>query len=102
MGHWDGLAVLTQAFEVELDCLPNEPEHLVLCFAHGNTSGQIGNICPDRCLTLLKNHEVFHVVQSFFNSACFQMLPSVPTGMSTLIFPATVTVPGFVGCLNCR
>jgi hypothetical protein len=30
------------------------------------------------------------------------MLPSVPGGMSSLGFPATVTRPGFDGCLNCR
>jgi hypothetical protein len=29
--------------------------------------------------------------------ACFSALLSVPGGTSTLGFPATVTVPGFVG-----
>ena len=32
----------------------------------------------------------------FLSPACFSALLSVPGGMSTLGFPATVTVPGFV------
>jgi hypothetical protein len=38
-----------------------------------------------------------HGLAHFLSPACFSALLRVPGGMSTLGFPATVTVPGFVG-----
>ena len=37
----------------------------------------------------------------FFSSDCLKILFNVPGARSSLGFPATVTRPGFEGCLNC-
>ena len=46
-------------------------------------------------------HSAWHLPY-FFQPACLKTLFNVPGGRSSLGFPATVTRPGFVVCLNCR
>src|SRR3990170_2899207 len=56
-------------------------------------------------LSPLDDHHVTrhcHPYFSFERPACFSMAFNVPGGTSRLGLPATVTVPGLLGCLYCR
>ena len=94
---WNGMTVFAQAFNVKFDGLTNELEYLITRFAGGNTPGQVGYIGTERGRALLDDDKVLHGLPHFLSPACFSALFKVPGGMSTLGFPATVTVPGFVG-----
>src|SRR5437667_3564068 len=55
--------------------------------------------------TRLAHHHVTHHRHphfSFLRPACLSMAFNVPGGTSRLGLPATVTVPGLLGCLSCR
>lgn len=83
---------------MKFDSFANELHRLISRVSDRDTAGEIRNVRSDGGLTLFENDDVFHALpQSFFNPACFQMLPSVPIGTSMLNLPATVTVPGFDG-----
>ncbi|OGA31479.1 MAG: hypothetical protein A3F75_14595 [Betaproteobacteria bacterium RIFCSPLOWO2_12_FULL_64_23] len=91
-------ALLLQIFEMELNGFPNERKHLFLCFPGSDATRKVWNMCSVRGRAFFNDYEVSHKNHScFFKPACFSALFNVPGGMSTLGFPDTVTVPGFVG-----
>lgn len=99
-GSGRGEAVLLHAFEMELNCLADQPPD-----AHGGArrraAGQIWNVRGVPVACSLDDDGVLHC--SFLSRpACFQMLFRVPDARSALGLPATVTRPGFSGCLNWR
>lgn len=103
MWLWDGFSVLAKALNMQFDRLANERNRFFVRLTNCHAPRKIRHIRAEGCIALLNNHDVFHgLAYFFFKPACFQMLASVPTGTSTLGLPATVTVPGFVGCLNWR
>src|SRR2546422_3010020 len=59
---------------------------------------------PTRLASLNDHHVAHHRHPhfSFLRPACFSMAFNVPGGTSRLGLPATVTVPGLLGCLYCR
>ena len=61
---------------MEFDGFSNELESFVFRFGDGHTTGKIGDVRAHRRFALFKDDDVFDAVhQSFFNPACFQMLP---------------------------
>jgi hypothetical protein len=76
--------------------------HLSLDFvarvAGGDATGKIWGICREASPRPFDDNQVFHG----FNPACLRTLFNVPGATSSPGFPATVTRPGFVACLNCR
>ena len=63
-----------------------------------NTARKIRNVRPIGTWALFDNNKVTHTLHlSFLSPACLIALFNVPGGMSTFGFPATVTVPFFVG-----
>ena len=99
MWRRDSLTVFAEALDMDLDCLADQLHSLITALTHRNTARKIRDVGTKGCFSLLDDHNIFHGLhpQGFFNPACFQMLPSVPVGTSTLKLPATVTVPGFDG-----
>jgi len=79
---------------MKLDSLANERKDFSLRLTRGNAPGKIGNVCPIGGGAFFNDNQVAHLSYSyFFSPACFNALFKVPGGMSTLGFPATVTVP---------
>lgn len=99
----DRLAVLAETHKVELDRLPHKRQTLVLVLGDSDTAGQVGT--PRAVATSLATFDDDRVRTHSGPPrmpACLRMFRSVPVGTSVLGLPATVTVPGFAGCLNCR
>ncbi len=102
-GFGNRQAVFPHAAEMHLDGLAN----LLLRGFSSRTSsdaaweiGNIGRIVP---LCLFDDNGVADCVSfHFFRPACLRMLFNVPGGRSSLGFPATVTRPTFLECLNWR
>jgi hypothetical protein len=95
------LAFLPEAFDVELDGFPDEPQSFVTRLSGGDTAGKIGDVGSERRGTLFDHDEARHRgLSDLFRPACFSTLFSVPGGMSMPGFPATVAMPGLVGCRN--
>jgi hypothetical protein len=92
------VAVL-QTFDMKFDRFLNQYNDFLPSLCSGNAPGQIRYVSPKSIVTLFHNHEIFH--SRYFSPACLRMLLRVPGGMSMPGCPETVTVPGFVGCLNC-
>ena len=90
------MTVFAQAVNVEFNRFADELKYLIARFARGDASGQVRNIGTERGRPLFDDDEVLHGLPHFLSPACFSALFKVPGGMSTLGFPATVTVPGFV------
>ena len=57
---------------------------------------------PKTGSAFFNNNHVSNAVTHGLRPACFRTELSVPGGTSILRFPATVTVPVFVECRNCR
>src|SRR5450759_3943347 len=93
------LPLLFEAFDMELNGLPNERKDLFLGFSGRDATRKVRNVSPIGGRAFFNNYEVSHRYHScFFRPACFSALFSVPGGMSTLAFPDIVTVPVFAGC----
>ena len=90
--------ILSQTVEMEREGLADQFPHLGPALRDGDAAWQVRYICTITSLALLDNDGVAHR----FSPACLRMLLSVPGGTSRLGSPATVTVPDFVGCSNCR
>jgi len=91
-------AACLQIFKMQLNGFCNEFECFSLGFRSGNASWEVRHIGADTCSALLKDDGVSHVeIPHSVRPACLRAFFSVPGGMSTLGFPATVTVPGLVG-----
>lgn len=96
-GSWrrNGIAILLESLEVELDGFLDRGEYFSARFTNCNATRQIGDVCPERGWALFDNDEVSHSDGPyFFSPACFKVLLSVPGGMSTFGLPATATLPG--------
>ena len=95
------MAFPPEALDVELDGLTDEPQRFIPCLSGCDTAGKIRDIGSERRGALFDHNEVTHLELSYlFRPACFSTLLSVPGGTSTPGLPATVTIPGFVGCRN--
>ncbi len=97
MRCWNRKPLLLEPLKVELDGFLNKLKNLCLGFARRDAARKIRYIRPVAARTLLQYDHITHTNYSFLRPACFSALLSVPGGTSTLGFPATVTVPGFVG-----
>ncbi len=82
---------------MELNRLANQDLNLVPSFTYGDATGKVRHIRPEARWPTLEDNQVLHTLPHCFRPACLRTLFSVPRGTSTLAFPATVTVPGFVG-----
>ena len=92
------LPLLLETLEMELNGLPNEGKNLFLRFAGSDTARKVWDMCPVGRGAFFDNHKISHGNHSCFSRpACLSALFNVPGGMSTLVFPDTVTVPVFVG-----
>jgi len=98
MGRGYPITLLTKPLKVKPDG-----------FAHGffnagtgapssDTTGKVRGVGRVTSLGFLDDDEVSHG----FNPACLNILLSVPGAKSELAFPAMVTSPGFLACLNWR
>src|SRR5438045_5439278 len=96
----DGLAVLDQPLDVELDRLGDVLLYLVDRLTGADTAGQVRNVRAVIRIRLLDDDRVPHGV--YFNPACLRMLFKVPGFRSWPMLPGTVTRPFFVGCLYWR
>ena len=88
-----------EAFNVENDGLMDKLEYFIAGLSNRHAAGKIGDVGAETVRTLLYNNHVTHR-STYLKPACFRIALSVPDGMSTLGFPATVTRPGLSGCLN--
>ena len=82
---------------MELDRLLHSGLSLFLRPARRHTTRNIRGICRKPGFSLLYNNQIFHL----FSPACRRILLRVPIASSSPECPATVTNPGFAGCLNC-
>ena len=82
--------------------LVNEANHLLLGLPNGDATREVRNVRAPACAALLEKNHVTHRWISYSVRPDFLSIARrVPGGMSTPGCPATVTVPRFVGCLNC-
>ena len=93
------MAVSAQTFYVKFNGFLNEFQNLFAGFSRSNTTWEVRNVSPEASFTFFDNDGISHI-HTYFKPACFRILFSVPGGMSMPGFPDTVTVPGFVRCLN--
>ncbi len=98
--RWNGISGFLEAFDVKFDRFLNQYNEIFASLSNCYASRQIGYICPESVLAIFDYYKIFH--SRYFSLACFRILLSVPGGTSMPGFPDTVTVPDFVGCLNCR
>lgn len=94
------VTIFNQAGDVKLDGLTYQLLHFFHGFGDGHAAGKVRDIGADARGSSLINDGIF-AAHGFFNLACLRMLASVLGGKSLLAWPATVTRPGFSGCLNC-
>src|SRR5262247_3954296 len=97
---WRGcsVALFPKPFKMKLDGLAHGFFNTRTSTARGNATGKVWGVCRVACLGLFDNDEVSHG----FNPACLNILLSVPGAKSDPGFPAIVTSPGFLSCLNWR
>ena len=93
-GYW--LPILAEAIDMKLNRLSNQLPNFLLGFSDSNAPWEVGDVCAEARVALFDDDGVLH--GRYLSPACFRMLLRVPGGMSRLGFPATVTVPDFVGC----
>jgi hypothetical protein len=94
---WNRTPFQPQSLDVNSDRIANQLQDFGAGFSHSDTSGQIRNIGPKRRWPLFHHDHEFHAYPCLFNPACLSTLFNVPGGISTLGFPATVTVPALDG-----
>src|SRR5215831_9384821 len=100
-GRWNRSAAFAHSFKVKLDRLANEALSFLNRRPRGDTAGQIRNVRGVIRSCVLNDYRVSHGhLPYLFRPDCFRILLSVPGAKSSLGFPATVTRPGLVGCLN--
>src|SRR3990172_408082 len=101
-GLGDPQAVGAHAFKVELDGLSNE----LLRFRHGLRCGhaawKVRHVGSVVAFALFDHDRIAHRRSYRLSPDCLRILLNSPGGKSSLGFPATVTRPGLVGCLNSR
>ncbi len=71
--------------------------YLFFSFSNGNTAWKVRDVSPPTRLAFFDDKHVSHNYSYLFNPACLRTLFNVPIGISTLSFPAIVTVPGLTG-----
>ena len=71
---------------------------IVASTAGRNATRKVGRVRGVAGRGLLDDDQILHG----FNPDCLRILFNVPGATSSLRFPATVTRPGLVACLNCR
>ena len=71
---------------------------IVASTAGRNATRKVGRVRGVAGRGLLDDDQILHD----FNPDCLRILFNVPGATSSLRFPATVTRPGLVACLNCR
>src|SRR5579864_696844 len=102
-GRRNRSAILSHPFEVKFDCLADGALRFLNRCASRHAAGQIGYVGRVVRSGVLNDDGVSHgQLPYFFWPDCFRILFSVPGAKSSLGFPATVTRPGFVRCLNWR
>lgn len=88
---------------MKANSLSDELKHFFPRLTYSHTTREVRNMRSPARLASFNHYHVPHLdVSQPLRPACLRMAFNVPGGMSTPVFPATVTVPGFVGCLNCR
>lgn len=85
---------------MELDGATNQPPHFQQRAASHANPRQVRNVRTVSLCPSLDDDKVAH--EDHLRPAVFRMLCSVPAGTSAEGWPATVTRPFFVGCLNWR
>jgi len=100
-GFGYGQTVFAQPVDVKPDSRANLSFDFFNGRAGGHAAWKVWNVCRIVVRRLLDDDCVLHDSHSL-SCACLRMLFSVPGARSSLGFPATVTRPFFVGCLNCR
>ena len=92
------MPVLLETLEMKFNRLSDQRQNFIFRLGCGDAPGQIRHVRAIRSQSLFNDNEISHGSHfSFFKPACFKALFSVPGGISMLGFPATVTVPDFVG-----
>jgi hypothetical protein len=94
-------AIFAKSGYMEFDCFAKNRLSFFDCGARGNTTRKIGHITGKIVFRLFNYDRVAHISPHFLSPACLRILFSVPGAKSSLGFPATVTRPSFVACLNC-
>jgi hypothetical protein len=99
--RWNRSPVLAHSFNVKLNGLAYRALSFLNRSACSHAAGQIRNVRGVVRPSILNDDRVSHgQLPYFFRPDCFRILFNVPGAKSSLGFPATVTRPGLVGCLN--
>ena len=111
MSRRDRKSILLETVEMELNSLVNQTANVVTSCGDRDAPWQIWDVGAEAGFRLFNHHEISHTsfssehpstLASCLRPACFSTLLSVPAGTSADSLPATVTVPAFEGCRNCR
>ena len=89
--------ILAEPVHMHPHGLSHAPLHLFTSITGGDTAGEIGGVSRIVAFGPLDDHEVLVQVYLLFRPACFRMLLKVPAARSSFAFPASVTLPAFVG-----
>src|SRR3990172_4294916 len=99
LGHV--LAPGAHGLEMQPDRLPDPALDHSPRSTGGDAAGQVRNVRGPVVGSLLVDDGVLHL-RSSLSPACRRILRHAPGGRPSLGGPATVTVPGRLGCWNCR
>jgi len=98
-----GHSVGSECFYMEVYGLPDELNYFITRFSYCNATREVRDVGSPARFAAFHHHHVSHRrVPQRFSPAWRKIALKVPGGTSTLAFPATVTVPCFERCLNCR
>jgi hypothetical protein len=92
--------LFNETLDVQLDRFVHPPFGFLSCRSGRNAAGQVGRVRRKVVAGILDDNRAMHIYS--FKPACLRTLLYVPGARSSDGFPAMVTRPAFVGCLNWR